>query len=74
MGSLPGFTFENSLKEMFSQIRRIVGRVHQVRNKSYVVMLLLSGMGTLSSVQCVPFTLNLDIHSSDGWIKFLRGL
>ena len=33
MGSFPGFTFEKSLKEMFSQIRRIVGRVHQVRKR-----------------------------------------
>ena len=33
MGSLNGFTFENSLKEMFFQIRRIAGRVPRVRKR-----------------------------------------
>ena len=35
MGSLLGFTFENNLKEMFSQIRRIVGRVPRVRKRKF---------------------------------------
>ena len=35
MGSLHGFTFEKGLKEMFSQIRKSVGRVPRVRKRKF---------------------------------------
>ena len=54
MGSLPGFTFENSLKEMFSQIRRIVGRVPRVRKRK-------SGLGPFRlSSWCIVYLYDVD--------------
>ena len=43
MGSLHRFIFKKSLKEMFSQIRRSVGRVPRVRKRK-------SGMGLFNVV------------------------
>ena len=43
MGSLHGFTFKKGLKEMFSQIRRSVGRVPWVRKRT-------SGLGPFNVV------------------------
>ena len=43
MSLLNGFTFEKSLKEMFSQIRRSVGRVPRVRKRK-------SGLGPFNVV------------------------
>ena len=54
MGSLLGFTFENNLKEMFSQIRRIVGRVPRVRKRK-------SGLGPFRlSLWCSVYLYDVD--------------